>query len=451
MSEIPWSGCSFLEPSILGTILLRLGVIWPLCPLTSGAIPFSFDAILPTEYEVINGFIFIFFGGVGVGLDRRVGKLILFGAIFRCVDSALTIAACLSYKSPFTSPWKQRDEAQRKKLEWSVSQSDHLTVLKVFKVSHAKKLTGLGPLDSFLLAQQAWQEACRRSKKAGYQFAEENFLSVKTLEMLCSLKQQFVELLSSIGFLPSGLSRVTLQRAARDSTDGVLQATGPKVHSLLNYLHTIEYIEVQALKQYPQKMLKINLGVWVFLYLFQVAEDFSIIVPYCVHWSTGQFQNVPSEALYSISNEHEFRWGFNKVATVPADEREWRQSCVAVIRTVCLIVSASGARPATGSPLQPVHGRRCAGHAARPTAAVRDEKRRHRVDPPVVRPVLARKLRVAVHRLPREDEDVAHLHPRVFHGARLPTDPLRWQRDPRRTAPWHLRAGHGRRLDQIRL
>ena len=58
----------------------------------------------------------------------------LFGAIFRCVDSALTIAACLSYKSPFVSPWKQRDEAQKKKLEWSVAQSDHLTVLKVFKV-----------------------------------------------------------------------------------------------------------------------------------------------------------------------------------------------------------------------------------------------------------------------------------------------------------------------------
>jgi hypothetical protein len=47
--------------------------------------------------------------------------------------------------------------------------------------------------------------------------------------MITSLKQQFVELLSSIGFLPAGLSRSALLRIARDSGDGVLQATGPKV------------------------------------------------------------------------------------------------------------------------------------------------------------------------------------------------------------------------------
>lgn len=32
---------------------------------------------------------------------HRIGKLMLFGAIFRCLDPALTIAATLSYKSPF--------------------------------------------------------------------------------------------------------------------------------------------------------------------------------------------------------------------------------------------------------------------------------------------------------------------------------------------------------------
>ena len=32
-------------------------------------------------------------------VDVRIGKLMLFGAIFRCLDAALTIAACLSYRS----------------------------------------------------------------------------------------------------------------------------------------------------------------------------------------------------------------------------------------------------------------------------------------------------------------------------------------------------------------
>ena len=33
----------------------------------------------------------------------RIGKLILLGAIFRCLDPVLTIGAILSYRSPFVS------------------------------------------------------------------------------------------------------------------------------------------------------------------------------------------------------------------------------------------------------------------------------------------------------------------------------------------------------------
>ncbi|KAI8788099.1 ATP-dependent RNA helicase DHX57, partial [Biomphalaria glabrata] len=34
-------------------------------------------------------------------VDVRIGKLMLYGVIFRCLDSTLTIAATLSFKSPF--------------------------------------------------------------------------------------------------------------------------------------------------------------------------------------------------------------------------------------------------------------------------------------------------------------------------------------------------------------
>ena len=37
-------------------------------------------------------------------VDVRIGKLMLFGAIFRCLDPALTIAASLAFKSPFVRP-----------------------------------------------------------------------------------------------------------------------------------------------------------------------------------------------------------------------------------------------------------------------------------------------------------------------------------------------------------
>lgn len=36
-------------------------------------------------------------------VDVRIGKLMLFGCIFRCLDPALTIAASLAFKSPFVS------------------------------------------------------------------------------------------------------------------------------------------------------------------------------------------------------------------------------------------------------------------------------------------------------------------------------------------------------------
>jgi ATP-dependent RNA helicase DHX57 len=68
-------------------------------------------------------------------VDVRIGKLMLFGAIFQCLDSILTIAASLSHKSPFVSPFSKRDEADKKKKQFAIGFSDHLTVLNAYKVS----------------------------------------------------------------------------------------------------------------------------------------------------------------------------------------------------------------------------------------------------------------------------------------------------------------------------
>lgn len=68
-------------------------------------------------------------------VDVRIGKLMLFGAIFQCLDSVLTIAACLSHKSPFVSPFSKRNEADKKKREFAICNSDHLTCLLAYKVS----------------------------------------------------------------------------------------------------------------------------------------------------------------------------------------------------------------------------------------------------------------------------------------------------------------------------
>ena len=44
-----------------------------------------------------------------------MGKLLLLGASLGCLAPALTIGACLSYKTPFAAPFDQQDAALRAK------------------------------------------------------------------------------------------------------------------------------------------------------------------------------------------------------------------------------------------------------------------------------------------------------------------------------------------------
>jgi ATP-dependent RNA helicase DHX29 len=46
-------------------------------------------------------------------VDVHIGKMLLFGAMFQCLDPILTIAASLSFKSPFIRPFGKEDEADK--------------------------------------------------------------------------------------------------------------------------------------------------------------------------------------------------------------------------------------------------------------------------------------------------------------------------------------------------
>lgn len=54
-------------------------------------------------------------------------------------------------------------------------------------------------------------------------------LVICLLQMLASLKQQYVELLSDIGFIQSGIRQKDVERAARGGLDGVADTTGIEV------------------------------------------------------------------------------------------------------------------------------------------------------------------------------------------------------------------------------
>ncbi|XP_051033816.1 putative ATP-dependent RNA helicase DHX57 isoform X2 [Phodopus roborovskii] len=142
-------------------------------------------------------------------VDVRIGKLMLFGSIFRCLDPALTIAASLAFKSPFVSPWDKKEEANQKKLEFAFANSDYLALLCAYK---------------------GWQLSTKESSRAGYNYCRQNFLSGRTLQEMASLKRQFTELLSDIGFVKEGLRAREIEKRAQGG-DGVLDATGEEANT----------------------------------------------------------------------------------------------------------------------------------------------------------------------------------------------------------------------------
>uniref|UniRef100_A0A8D2P3F0 ATP-dependent DNA/RNA helicase DHX36 n=1 Tax=Zosterops lateralis melanops TaxID=1220523 RepID=A0A8D2P3F0_ZOSLA len=116
-------------------------------------------------------------------VEPHIGKMILFGALFCCLDPVLTIAASLSFKDPFVIPLGKEKiaDARRKELSKN-SKSDHLTVVNAF--------TG-------------WEEARSSGFRNEKDYCWEYFLSSNTMQMLHNMKGQFAEHLLAAGFVNS--------------------------------------------------------------------------------------------------------------------------------------------------------------------------------------------------------------------------------------------------------
>lgn len=116
-------------------------------------------------------------------LDVFLGKLILFGTVFKCLDVALTLAAILSSKSPFSAPFGQRAQADNARAAFRRADSDLLTVYNAY----------LG-----------WKKTCQSNSGIGkeMQFCRKNFLSQQTLSNIEDLKGQLLVSLADSGFLP---------------------------------------------------------------------------------------------------------------------------------------------------------------------------------------------------------------------------------------------------------
>ena len=77
-------------------------------------------------------------------IEPKLGKMVLYGVVLKCLDPILTIVCCISYKDPFTltanSERRTRDSA--KEILAALAQgsmSDHMTLLSAFQGWQAAK------------------------------------------------------------------------------------------------------------------------------------------------------------------------------------------------------------------------------------------------------------------------------------------------------------------------
>lgn len=127
-------------------------------------------------------------------LEPNIGKMLLMGSIFQCLNPALTIAAALAHRDPFVLPINRKEEADDAKRSFAGdSYSDHIALLKAF---------------------EGWKEAKRTRTERS--FCWENFLSPITLQMMDDMRKQFVDLLSDIGFVDKSKGPISYNQYGDD-------------------------------------------------------------------------------------------------------------------------------------------------------------------------------------------------------------------------------------------
>lgn len=110
----------------------------------------------------------------------QMGKMILFGAMFSCLNPILCIAATLDFKDAFQLPLGKEDLANRMKLKLAKNPtSDHLLYFE---------------------ALNTYESISPMSRR---QFCWEYFLSSQTLNLLIDMKKQFMQYLHEMNFVPN--------------------------------------------------------------------------------------------------------------------------------------------------------------------------------------------------------------------------------------------------------
>lgn len=129
-------------------------------------------------------------------VDVRLGKMLVLGSLFQCLDKVLTIAASLSSKSPFSTFLQDAATAKAKHKQFEDPDSDFSTLCNVW---------------------EGYNDARSKSNKAGRSFCQSNYLNQASMHEIASARRDFYNLLSGIGFV--GKSRSSSSAFGSDTWD----------------------------------------------------------------------------------------------------------------------------------------------------------------------------------------------------------------------------------------
>jgi HrpA-like RNA helicase len=139
-------------------------------------------------------------------VDARVGKMLIFGALFRCIDTIATIAASLSAsQSIFVSSLYESPEARAARLSFADPRSDFLTFVNIW-------------------------EAYRKcsSPSEARKLCKERSLNNRALREIGDARSLYLDLLSGLGFLDR--KKLGYDDRSREYKDKLLVSSIYNVH-----------------------------------------------------------------------------------------------------------------------------------------------------------------------------------------------------------------------------
>lgn len=137
-------------------------------------------------------------------VEVQMGKMVLFGSFFRCLDSALTLAAILTNRDPFLAPMHLKQRAAEVKNSFTPDdfRSDALAILNAYN--------------------KWWGLQGNGEYHAANRFCMDNFLSKPTLLMIQKIKGHLLQSLYDVGVIDVSAGGTAAKWVPRRKQDAVV-------------------------------------------------------------------------------------------------------------------------------------------------------------------------------------------------------------------------------------